>query len=181
VRIFHIALRSEWEAARRSGSYTTSTLGRTLAEEGFIHASRADQWQQVRAAFYADVTEPLVLLVIDTDRLSAPVVEERPAEDAEETFPHIYGPLEADAVIQAVPLDSDGNPPRESFSSIFLGELFRNALLAFLLLAIVAVAAIAGRALWTDWGALVGAGIGLVVGVPVVVTLHRRLSASATR
>ena len=70
VRIFHIALRSEWDAARRAGSYTTSTRGRTLAEEGFIHASRGDQWQQVYDAFYADVTEPLVLLVIDTDRLT---------------------------------------------------------------------------------------------------------------
>ena len=47
-RIFHIATVADWEAAQRSGSYTTSTLGRTLVEEGFIHASRADQWQGVR-------------------------------------------------------------------------------------------------------------------------------------
>ena len=44
-----------------------------------IHASRADQWEGVRAAFYADVTEPLVLLEIDTDLLDVPVVEEVPA------------------------------------------------------------------------------------------------------
>ena len=50
-RIFHIATAVEWEAATRSGSYTTSTLGRTLAEEGFIHASHEDQWRQVMGIF----------------------------------------------------------------------------------------------------------------------------------
>ena len=68
----------DWEAAREAGSYATSTLGRSLAEEGFVHASRGDQWQGVRDRYYADVTEPLVLLVIDTDRLVSPVVEETP-------------------------------------------------------------------------------------------------------
>uniref|UniRef100_UPI002FCA9883 DUF952 domain-containing protein n=1 Tax=Aeromicrobium sp. TaxID=1871063 RepID=UPI002FCA9883 len=70
--IFHLALASDWAAAQESGAYTTSTLGRTLAEEGFIHASRADQWTAVRDRFYGDVTEPLVLLQIDTDLLDVP-------------------------------------------------------------------------------------------------------------
>ena len=48
--------------AGAAGGYTTSTRGRTLAEEGFIHAVRADQWQGVRERYYADVDEPLVLL-----------------------------------------------------------------------------------------------------------------------
>jgi uncharacterized protein (DUF952 family) len=104
VRIFHIALASEWEEAKRTGSYTTSTRGRRLADEGFIHASRADQWEGVRAAFYADVTEPLVLLEIDTDRLTASVVEEPPAPGVEETFPHVYGPIDVDAVVSVTPL-----------------------------------------------------------------------------
>ena len=87
--IFHLALASEWAQAQATGSYTTSTRGRTLAEEGFIHASRADQWTGVRDRFYADVTEPLVLLQIDTDLLDVPVVEEPPAPGVPETFPHI--------------------------------------------------------------------------------------------
>ena len=104
MRIFHIATAADWEAARASGSYTTSTLGRTLAEEGFIHASRDDQWQGVRERFYAGVTEPLVLLVIETGLLTSPVVEEVPA-DATESFPHVYGPINASAVVQTIPLD----------------------------------------------------------------------------
>jgi uncharacterized protein (DUF952 family) len=173
--IFHLALRSDWESALKQGSYTTSTLGRTLADEGFIHASRADQWQGVRAAFYADVAEPLVLLVIDTDRLTSPVVEETPP-DSSETFPHIYGPLNIDAVVKAVPLDAVGNPPADSFSSLFLRELFRNAALAALLMFFVVVGALVVRALTPEWGALIGTGIGLAVGVVVVVLLHRRLT-----
>ena len=43
MRIFHVALAAEWEAALESGAYTMSTLGRTLAEEGFIHCSHEDQ------------------------------------------------------------------------------------------------------------------------------------------
>ncbi len=100
--IFHLALASDWAAAQDAGAYTVSTLGRTLAEEGFIHASRGDQWPAVRDRFYADVTAPLLLLQIDTDRLDVPVVEEPAAPGSPETFPHIYGPLALDAVVKAI-------------------------------------------------------------------------------
>ena len=39
--IYHIATTADWDRAGRDGEYTTSTRGRTLAEEGFIHASTA--------------------------------------------------------------------------------------------------------------------------------------------
>ncbi len=99
MRIFHLATKADWDASQKSGAYTTSTYGVTLADEGFIHASRADQWEGVRERFYAEVAEPLVLLEIDTDLLDVPVVEEPPAPDAQETFPHIYGPLSPGAVV----------------------------------------------------------------------------------
>lgn len=173
MRIFHLALRSEWEAAQQVGGYATSTLGRTLADEGFIHASRGDQWQGVRDRYYRDVAEPLVLLVIDTDRLSSPVVEETPPGSGE-TFPHVYGPINTDAVVQAVPLDAAGEPPTESFSALFLRELMLNAVLGLGLIILVAVAALAGRSLDAGWGALLGTLAGLAIGVPVVVLVHRR-------
>lgn len=100
MRIFHIATLADWDAAQESGAYTTSTRGVTLEQEGYIHASRADQWEGVRAAFYADVTEPLVLLEIDTDLLDVPVVEELPAPEATETFPHVYGAITPSAVVR---------------------------------------------------------------------------------
>jgi uncharacterized protein (DUF952 family) len=63
--IYHLALASEWDAAVEAGEYRTSTLGRSLEEEGFIHASFAEQVRGVADAGYAGVREPLVLLTID--------------------------------------------------------------------------------------------------------------------
>ena len=105
MRIYHLALLREWEQARACGSYRTSTLGVSLEQEGFLHASHEHQWEGVRARFYADVEEPLVLLVIDTDLLAVPVVEEVPA-DADQAFPHVYGPLATSAVVEVRPLDA---------------------------------------------------------------------------
>ena len=97
-RIFHLALASDWERARELGEYAVSTRDRTLAEEGFIHASRDDQWPGVRKRFYADVSEPLVLLEIDPLLLSAEVREEL-VPGTGETFPHVYGPIDLRAVV----------------------------------------------------------------------------------
>ena len=97
-RIYHIATRSDWEQARRDGVYTTSTAGRTLAQEGFIHASQAAQVAGVANAFYRDSPDDLVLLVIDTGRVRAEIrYEDVPGAD--DPFPHIYGPLNTDAVL----------------------------------------------------------------------------------
>jgi glutathione S-transferase len=104
MRIYHLAIVADWERAKAYGTYTTSTRGVTLEQEGYIHASRADQWEGVRERFYADVDEPLVLLEIDTDLLGVPVVEEPPAPGVEETIPHNYGPLRTAAVVAVRPL-----------------------------------------------------------------------------
>lgn len=172
-RIFHLASASEWEDALRSGSYTTSTRGRTLAEEGFIHASRADQWPGVRDRFYSDVTEPLVLLVIETARLDVPVIAE-PVPDSTETFPHIYGPLSTSAVVQALPLGSDGQPVAPgSFTRVFLGEMLLNAVLGLLLIAVVTLGVLIGLWFGSRLAAWFGFLVALSVGVPLVVRLYR--------
>jgi uncharacterized protein (DUF952 family) len=101
--IYHIATRADWERARRDGEYTTSTAGRTLAEEGFIHASHAAQVAGVANMFYRGLPDDLVVLVIDTSRVRAPIrCEDVPGADA--PFPHIYGPLNTDAVLAVRPL-----------------------------------------------------------------------------
>ena len=103
MRIYHVALASDWEQAQRDGAYAVSTRGVTLAEEGFIHASREDQWPGIRSRYYADVTEPLVLLVVETERLTSRVVEEQPP-GVDDTYPHVYGPIDLPAVVDVVPL-----------------------------------------------------------------------------
>jgi uncharacterized protein (DUF952 family) len=102
-RIYHIAVRTDWERALADGVYARSTVDKTLAEEGFIHASQASQVARTANTYYRDVPGDLVLLVIDPARVGAEVrYEDVPG--AELPFPHIYGPLNVDAVLAVVPL-----------------------------------------------------------------------------
>jgi uncharacterized protein (DUF952 family) len=105
--IFHIALTREWEAARLTGEYRVSTLGATLEQVGYIHASNRDQVERIGAFVYATVSEPLTVLQIDTRRLAAPVRLEN-TEGGSELFPHIYGPIDVDAVTATLRAHSDG-------------------------------------------------------------------------
>ncbi|MFJ1971911.1 DUF952 domain-containing protein [Streptomyces sp. NPDC087903] len=98
--ILHITERSLWDAARTRGAYEMSTRGRTLREEGFIHCSTRDQLPRVAAFLYGspDGPEDLVVLVVDPARLDAEVRYEAP-EPGGERFPHVYGPIAVDAVV----------------------------------------------------------------------------------
>jgi uncharacterized protein (DUF952 family)/nucleoside 2-deoxyribosyltransferase len=102
-RIFHLAERSTWALAKASGSYASSTRDQSLAEVGFIHCSFEEQLAATAARFYADADPHLfVVLVIDPSRLDARLVTEQAGNG--ELFPHIYGPLNVDAVIATRPL-----------------------------------------------------------------------------
>lgn len=102
MRIHHLALADEWEQAQAGGAYLRSTLGLDLAEVGFIHCSRPEQVDGVYERFYAEVAEPLLLLTIDTDRLNSPWSLDEVAGESQ-TFPHVHGPLNLEAVISAEP------------------------------------------------------------------------------
>jgi uncharacterized protein (DUF952 family) len=100
--IYHIATAPDWAQARRDGEYTTSTRGVTLAEQGFIHASTAEQVVPVANLFYRGLPG-LLVLIIDTDRVEPEIrYEQAPGWDT--AFPHIYGPLNVDAVVDTRPL-----------------------------------------------------------------------------
>ena len=111
--IFHIAFADQWEAAQQAGSYRWSTRGKSL-DDGvtFIHCSHADQVATVTNSFYADVTEPLRLLVIDVERLVSALCDED-LDGIGMSFPHIYGPLNLDAVVDVRPYErgEDGRWP----------------------------------------------------------------------
>ena len=103
AHIFHLATRADWDEAVRTGTYATSTVGRTLAEEGFIHASRREQVDGVFDRYYRPLGQPLVLLTIDPAGLTeADVRVERVGDD---TYPHVYGPINTDAVVDVVPFE----------------------------------------------------------------------------
>lgn len=101
MEIWHVALSQDWDQALGAGSYRVSTLGRTLAQEGFIHCSHPEQAPGVVARFYADVAAPLTILVMDDDAVRAAGVDVR-YEDAGngELFPHLYGAIDPAWVIE---------------------------------------------------------------------------------
>ncbi|HYW28024.1 MAG TPA: DUF952 domain-containing protein [Terriglobales bacterium] len=99
--IYHIAFDRDWRTAQATGAYRMSTRGRTLEDEGFIHCSSAAQVAAVGSRFYADVPG-LVLLTIDPARLRSEVRYEA-IPGTEERFPHVYGPLDTDAVVRVEP------------------------------------------------------------------------------
>jgi glutathione S-transferase len=97
--IFHLAMPDDWADAFLTGEYKMSTRGRTLDEEGFIHASTRDQIEATANRFYADVDQ-LVLLSIDPSKVPYEIKWEPPAPGVDELFPHIYGPLAIGAVVR---------------------------------------------------------------------------------
>ena len=99
--IYHLTTRSLWDAARVSGSYRQSTLGRTLDEVGFVHCCQESQLPALAARFAG--AADLVALVIDPARLRADVRYEN-FEGGNELFPHVYGPIPVAAVIDVIPI-----------------------------------------------------------------------------
>ena len=93
--LHHLVADDEWRLAEAAGAYAPATLER----EGFIHLSTSDQLPRTAERFYAGRTD-LVVVTVHEDRLRAPLRYD-PADGEE--FPHLYGPLNLDAVIDVKP------------------------------------------------------------------------------
>lgn len=91
--IYHIVLPEDWAAFD-----TELYAARSLETEGFIHCSFEDQLEAVIKRYYTG-TDEIVVLAIETDRLMSRVVNE--ASTANEIYPHIYGPVNRDAIVSA--------------------------------------------------------------------------------
>lgn len=92
--IVHIARIPEWREAQRVGAYEPPSLD----ESGFIHFSRPDQVHLPANALFSGEPD-LVLLWVDASRLRAELRLEPPEPGASHRFPHLYGPLNLDAVV----------------------------------------------------------------------------------
>jgi uncharacterized protein (DUF952 family) len=95
--LFHLATRQDWERAGGAQAYTTPSLD----GHGFIGCATAQQHAAVANARFTGRTD-LVLLLIDAGRLSPEVRFER-AGAGGEAYPHVYGPVNVDAVFEATP------------------------------------------------------------------------------
>jgi uncharacterized protein (DUF952 family) len=93
--IYHVTTAAEWQSAKEAGVYTSPSL----QAEGFIHCSADDvQVAGVLQRYFTGKTN-LVKLVIDTDKLTSRFIYEWSPSTAD-TFPHVYGPVNIDAVIE---------------------------------------------------------------------------------
>jgi len=95
--IYHIATRTAWTAGQKSGEYRADSL----EQVGFIHCSKIGQILRVANNAYAGQSE-LVILVIDPSKLVAEIRWEPGTDKPDELFPHIYGPLNHEAVVGVV-------------------------------------------------------------------------------
>lgn len=104
--IYHITSRKAWIDATRNGAYAAPSL----QAEGFIHCSTVAQVLPVARDFFAGQTG-LVVLVVDSRKLGFEVRWESaaPPDGVAEgvTFPHIYGPIALDAVVQVLDFEPD--------------------------------------------------------------------------
>jgi uncharacterized protein (DUF952 family) len=99
--IYHITTEQDWRAAKRKGFYTSPSF----ETEGFIHTSEVQQVAGVLQRYYQGKTD-LIKLVINTEKLTSELKYEL-APSVNENFPHIYGPINLDAVIDVMELDKD--------------------------------------------------------------------------
>jgi len=111
MNILHITTRKAWIDATRTGQY----IPPSLETDGFIHCSTTLQAVPVAGKYYKG--QPgLVLLVVDPVRLTSRLKWEPPSDGSfppgiplGDAFPHIYGPLNLDAVIQVLDFELDQN------------------------------------------------------------------------
>jgi uncharacterized protein (DUF952 family) len=109
ILIYHISSRAAWNEARQRGEYRAESL----MTEGFIHCSTSSQVLPVFEKFYKG-QRGLLLLLIDSALLSSDLKWEPPSGGTpppgvpeSDLFPHIYGPINLDAVARAVNLEAD--------------------------------------------------------------------------
>nr|MCU0451584.1 DUF952 domain-containing protein [Bernardetiaceae bacterium] len=98
---FHLSSTPAWQAAQAQGQYQPASL----ASEGFIHCSTAAQVAPTANRYFGG-QGPLLLLHIDETRLTARLVYE--ASSGGHLYPHLYGPLNLDAVVQTSQLLPNG-------------------------------------------------------------------------
>ena len=90
--IYHITTPAAWNKARQDDHY----LPEGFEQDGFIHCSKMEQIVGVGERYYAGQTG-LLILGINPDKLSSKLVFEN-LIGGDDLFPHIYGPLNLDAV-----------------------------------------------------------------------------------
>ena len=97
--LYHLATAAEWAAYQAAGEIRPPSLD----AEGFVHCSWGQQVPGTVAEHFAGVTD-LLALRLDTDSLGDVALVEEDSYASGQTFPHAYGPICAQRVVEAVVL-----------------------------------------------------------------------------
>lgn len=90
--IYHIVLPETWRKFENEKFYEAESL----ASEGFIHCSFAEQLDGVLDRYYKNAAKVLILS-IETEKLMSELVSE--SSTGGEIYPHIYGEINRDAIV----------------------------------------------------------------------------------
>ncbi len=101
--IYHIVNPIWWETFLNKNYYESETL----TEENFIHLSTLEQVNGTLANYFKG-SKRLFLLHIDASKLTSNLVYED-LFDTGIAFPHLYGRLNKDAIIEVQELLADGD------------------------------------------------------------------------
>lgn len=92
MTIYHITTEKQWREALLNGYYEAGSL----KVEGFIHCSTEEQVAGVLERYFAG-QKGLLKLVLNTEKLKHELKFEL-APSINQEFPHIYGPINLEAV-----------------------------------------------------------------------------------
>ncbi|UFH55457.1 DUF952 domain-containing protein [Spirosoma sp. KNUC1025] len=91
--IYHIVSATDWAEQEHLPDYSADSL----QTEGFIHLSRQEQVNDTLNRYYRSVPD-LLLLHVDADKLTHELKYEESTNKA--LFPHLYGPLNKNAIVK---------------------------------------------------------------------------------
>ncbi|MFK8112219.1 MAG: DUF952 domain-containing protein [Rubripirellula sp.] len=102
--LYKVVSSEVWEAAQREGRFLGAGID---AQDGFIHLSAPDQVVETVEKHFAGQSN-LVLIGVEAEKLGESLKWEPSRGGA--LFPHVYGPIELNAVtnVQPLPLGADG-------------------------------------------------------------------------
>ena len=105
---FHLAPRARWEGWAPDLPYESSSL----VEERFIHCTDGvDNMVATANRFYRDDPGEFVVMTIDLERTGSPWRIDDPGKP----FPHIYGPIQREAILAVRPFQRDAEGAFLSF------------------------------------------------------------------
>ncbi len=129
--IYHITTEADFRAQLAGHAYRPPNL----AVDGFVHCALEDSVIAVANDFYAQAAVPVLLLEIDPARLTAETRYEAPAPIAvggtshlagAALFPHVYGPIDREAIVGVGVLSKDADGYRWPARFVPLSEYHKS-------------------------------------------------------